>query len=213
MATNELLFTCITQELQRKDRHTVAADAEQTVIARFALCPEWDGLNVYARFFCPGEPEPLTLKVEGKTCTVPWEALYKPGTFEVAIFGEGESGERLTSSRARVEVVQSVEYDEHPPVDYDAPEPTPTLLQNIEQAAAQAAADAQAAREAAERAEEAAGTGGSGLVIGHGLAYDSATNTLSVDTAGEVEQDNTLPITSGAVYTELGGISALLATI
>ena len=213
MATNELLFTCITQELQRKDRHTVAADAEQTVIARFALCPEWDGLTVYARFFGTAAAEPPTVKLEGKACQVPWEALCKPGAFEVAIFGEGTQGERLTSSRARVEVVASVEYDEHPPVDYDAPEPTPSLLQSLEQAATQAAEDAKEAREAADRAEAAAGTGGSGLVIGHGLAYDKATNTLSVDTADEVEQDNTLPITSGAVYTELGGLNALLATI
>lgn len=37
--------------------------------------------------------------------------------------------------------------------------------------------------------------------------------TLSVNTAKAVEQDNTLPITSAAVYTEVGNINALLATI
>ena len=31
--------------------------------------------------------------------------------------------------------------------------------------------------------------------------------------ATSVEQDNTLPITAGAVYTEVGNINALLATI
>ena len=36
---------------------------------------------------------------------------------------------------------------------------------------------------------------------------------LSVNTAKEVEQDNTLPITSAAVYTTVGNISALLDTI
>ena len=36
---------------------------------------------------------------------------------------------------------------------------------------------------------------------------------LSVNTAKDAEQDNTLPITSAAVYTELGNIDALLATI
>lgn len=36
---------------------------------------------------------------------------------------------------------------------------------------------------------------------------------LSVNTAKTVEQDNTLPITSAAVYTEVGNINALLATI
>lgn len=36
---------------------------------------------------------------------------------------------------------------------------------------------------------------------------------LSVNTADEVEKDNTLPVTSAAVYTEVGNINALLATI
>ena len=36
---------------------------------------------------------------------------------------------------------------------------------------------------------------------------------LSVDTASLVQQDNTKPITSAAVYTELGNIEALLGAI
>lgn len=36
---------------------------------------------------------------------------------------------------------------------------------------------------------------------------------LNVNTSTEVEQDNTLPITSAAVYTEVGNINALLGTI
>lgn len=56
------------------------------------------------------------------------------------------------------------------------------------------------------------GTGG-GYTIGDGLKLDAATNTLSVDTAEAVEKDNTKPVTSAAVYTEVGNINALLATI
>lgn len=41
----------------------------------------------------------------------------------------------------------------------------------------------------------------------------SADGTLSVDTVAAVEQDNTRPITSAAVYTEVGNINALLETI
>ena len=36
---------------------------------------------------------------------------------------------------------------------------------------------------------------------------------LSVNTADKVEEDNTLPVTSAAVYAEVGNINALLATI
>lgn len=56
------------------------------------------------------------------------------------------------------------------------------------------------------------GTGG-GYNIGSGLKLDAKTNTLSVDTAEAVEKDNTKPVTSAAVYTEVGNINALLATI
>ena len=57
------------------------------------------------------------------------------------------------------------------------------------------------------------GSGGGGYTIGSGLKLDAATNTLSVDTAAAVEKDNTKPVTSAAVYTEVGNINALLATI
>ena len=57
------------------------------------------------------------------------------------------------------------------------------------------------------------GGGGAAYTIGHGLKLDAKTNTLSVDTADKMEQDNTLPITSAAVYVEVGNINALLKTI
>lgn len=59
----------------------------------------------------------------------------------------------------------------------------------------------------------AVGGSGSGYNIGPGLKLDAETNTLSVDTADAVEKDNTRPVTSAAVYTEVGNINALLATI
>lgn len=49
--------------------------------------------------------------------------------------------------------------------------------------------------------------------IGAGLKLDPESNTLSVDMADAVEQDNTRPITSAAVYTTVGNIDALLATL
>ena len=54
--------------------------------------------------------------------------------------------------------------------------------------------------------------GGFGYQIGHGLKV-TGTNTLEVDTANDVEQDNTLPITSAAVYTTVGNIEILMRTI
>lgn len=53
--------------------------------------------------------------------------------------------------------------------------------------------------------------GGMPYKIGYGLKV--LDNTLMVDAADAVEQDNTKPVTSAAVYTEVGNINALLATI
>ena len=59
------------------------------------------------------------------------------------------------------------------------------------------------------------GTPGSGsgfpYVIGDGLKVDG--DVLSVDTAEIPEENNTKPITSAAVYSEIGNINVLLATI
>lgn len=56
----------------------------------------------------------------------------------------------------------------------------------------------------------AAGGGGE-LITDETLKMENG--VLSVNTAGDVEQDNTLPVTSAAVFVEVGNINALLETI
>lgn len=57
------------------------------------------------------------------------------------------------------------------------------------------------------------GTGGGSAPyqIGSGLKLEE--NVLSVDVADTVEKDNSKPVTSGAVYMELGNVEALLANL
>ena len=50
-----------------------------------------------------------------------------------------------------------------------------------------------------------------GIKVGENLKI--ADGVLSVDTATEVQRDNTKPITSGAVHTEIGNIEVLLEKI
>lgn len=49
--------------------------------------------------------------------------------------------------------------------------------------------------------------------IGNGLKLNSETNELSVDTVDFAEKDNSSPISSAAVYTEIGNINVLLSLI
>lgn len=51
-----------------------------------------------------------------------------------------------------------------------------------------------------------------GIIVGEDLQITQS-GVLSVTKANQVEQDNTHPITSAAVYTEVGNINALLQTI
>ena len=58
------------------------------------------------------------------------------------------------------------------------------------------------------------GTAGGGGIpdrIGAGLKVEES--VLMVDTANVVEEDNTKPVTSAAVYVEIGNIEALLASL
>ena len=96
----------------------------------------------------------------------------------------------------------------------EVPEPVPDWVKDVQgvgaaaQTAASDAADAaRRAEDAAQRAELASGS----MEIGNGLIWNG--KKLEVDTADKAEQDNTKPITSAAVYTEIGNIEALLAAI
>lgn len=51
-----------------------------------------------------------------------------------------------------------------------------------------------------------------GIIVGDDLSI-TPQGRLSVIKANRAEQDNTHPITSAAVYTEIGNIDALLSTI
>lgn len=56
------------------------------------------------------------------------------------------------------------------------------------------------------------GTGGTTLTAGENINITDD-GVISVLTAPNVEKDNTKPITSAAVYTEVGNINVLLQTI
>lgn len=56
-------------------------------------------------------------------------------------------------------------------------------------------------------------TGKSDYNFGRALKYDEPTNTLSVDVADEVTSGDNRPVSSDAVYVEVGNIEILLSTI
>lgn len=160
----------------------------------------------------PGDssPYPCAIVTDGS------EARWEVTSADTAAAGDGKAELQYTVGDS---VVKSCVYQTFIPDslgDGSDPPPDPAkpwvdqVLQagaDAKEAADEADSAAERAEEAARRAEAATGT----MQIGDGLRWNG--NILEVDTATKVERDNTKPVTSAAVYTEIGNIEVLLSLI
>lgn len=193
----------------------LTAGMSRAVTVQFVFSPEWDGLTKTA-VFTNGKTtvDVLAASWDGDTVPVPHEVLAVPGRHaRVGVYGADGSGVVLPTVWVTLGKVQ-------PGADPSGDETTDPALP-IWQQLQQQIGDLDDLKtynkddlvSAINEARNSGGSGGGGYTIGDGLKLDPDTNTLSVDTAEKVEKDNTKPVTSAAVYTEVGNINALLATI
>ena len=193
----------------------LTAGMSKAVTVKFVFSPEWDGLTKTA-VFSNGKTtvDVLAANWDGDTVPVPHEVLAVPGRHaRVGVYGADESGVVLPTVWVSLGKVQP---GADPSGDASADPSLPVWAQLQNQIGD--LDDLQTYNkgnlvDAINEARSSGGSGGGGYTIGEGLKLDAATNTLSVDTAAAVEKDNTKPVTSAAVYTEVGNINALLATI
>lgn len=193
----------------------LTAGMSKAVTVQFVFSPEWDGLTKTA-VFSNGKTtvDVLAANWDGDTVPVPHEVLAVPGRHaRVGVYGADESGVVLPTVWVSLGKVQP---GADPSGDASADPSLPVWAQLQKQIGD--LDDLQTYNkgnlvDAINEARGSGGSGGGGYTIGDGLKLDAATNTLSVDTAAAVEKDNTKPVTSAAVYTEVGNINALLATI
>lgn len=193
----------------------LTAGMSKAVTVQFVFSPEWDGLTKTA-VFSNGKTtvDVLAANWDGDTVPVPHEVLAVPGRHaRVGVYGADESGVVLPTVWVGLGKVQT---GADPSGDETADPSLPVWAQLQKQIG-----DLDDLKtynkgnlvDAINEARQSGGGSGGGYTIGDGLKLDAATNTLSVDTATAVEKDNTKPVTSAAVYTEVGNINALLATI
>lgn len=188
----------------------------KAVTVQFVFSPEWDGLTKTA-VFSNGKTtvDVLTANWDGDTVPVPHEVLAVPGRHaRVGVYGADESGVVLPTVWVSLGKVQP---GADPSGDASA-DPSLTVWAQLQKQIGdlddlQTYNKGNLVDAINEARSSGGGSGGGGYTIGDGLKLDAATNTLSVDTAEAVEKDNTKPVTSAAVYTEVGNINALLATI
>lgn len=193
----------------------LTAGMAKAVTVQFVFSPEWDGLTKTA-VFSNGKTtvDVLAANWDGDTVPVPHEVLAVPGRHaRVGVYGADESGVVLPTVWVSLGKVQP---GADPSGDASADPSLPVWAQLQKQIGD--LDDLKTYNKdnlvaAINEARNSGGGTGGGYNIGSGLKLDAATNTLSVDTAAAVEKDNTKPVTSAAVYTEVGNINALLATI
>ena len=193
----------------------LTAGMAKAVTVQFVFSPEWDGLTKTA-VFSNGKTtvDVLAANWDGDTVHVPHEVLAVPGRHaRVGVYGADESGVVLPTVWVSLGKVQPGA-DPSGDASADPSLPVWAQLQNhIGDLDDLQTYNKGNLVDAINEARSSGGSEGGGYTIGDGLKLDAATNTLSVDTAAAVEKDNTKPVTSAAVYTEVGNINALLATI
>lgn len=194
----------------------LTAGMAKAVTVEFVFSPEWDGLTKTA-VFSNGKTtvDVLAANWDGDAVPVPYEVLAVPGRHaRVGVYGADESGVVLPTVWVSLGKVQP---GADPSGDASADPSLPVWAQLQKQIGdlddLQTYNKGNLVDAINEARSSGGGSGGGGYTIGDGLKLDAATNTLSVDTAEAVEKDNTKPVTSAAVYTEVGNINALLATI
>ena len=193
----------------------LTAGMAKAVTVEFVFSGDWDGLTKTAVFSAGRTTvDVLDSARDGNKVVVPHEILADAGPIaRVGVYGANADGLILPTVWVTLgKVMPAAEPSGDPGAD-------PTLpiwaqLQNqIGDLAYLQTYNKGNLVDAINEARSSGGSGGGGYTIGDGLKLDAAPNTLSVDTAEAVEKDNTKPVTSAAVYTEVGNINALLATI
>ena len=193
----------------------LTAGMAKAVTVEFMFSYEWDGLTKTAVFSAGRTTvDVLESAWDGNKVVVPHEILADAGPIaRVGVYGANADGLILPTVWVTLgKVMPAAEPSGDPGAD-----PTLPIWAQLQSQIGDLD-DLQTYNkgnlvDAINEARSSGGSGGGGYTIGDGLKLDAATNTLSVDTAAAVEKDNTKPVTSAAVYTEVGNINALLATI
>ena len=185
----------------------IADDSIEFVRFQFHLPEDWDPLVLVAQFT---QADTYNMLLDGDTCFLPKELT--PGLCKLSLFGYAEGKPlRATSIPLVFQIEESgfVSSAETP-----IP-PTPDLYAQLLERIAEAGAgnlDPEVVAKAVEDyLKENPPSGGVQFKTDETLTLKNG--ILSVNTTDQMEQDNTLPITSAGVYATVGNIEALLKTI
>lgn len=186
---------CSDQSLHIAAAPILSSGGIESTLLNVDFSSHWDGFEKTAVFY-RSENTVYHVLMDNDSCFVPREVLSDAGAFYFGVMGIG--GEKVrTSDVVRYSVRKGAITE-----DTAVSDPTPDIYSQL------------LCRIAA--LEAAAGFPDSGTAITAFIPDETLTikdGVLSVNTADAAEENNTLPITSAAVYTEIGNINVLLETI
>lgn len=185
----------------------------------FLFDDSWDGLEKTAVFIAGREQRDVLLV--GNSCVVPWEVLqYAGADLYIGVYGAAGSEIAVPTVYALAgNILPGADPSGDPSVDPTLPvyEQLREQIGDLDDLTTEDKSSLVAA------INEAAQTGGGGGGTWNNILYKPFSTlgdtlkvndgVLDVNAINAVEQDNTLPITSAAVYTEVGNINAVLALI
>lgn len=183
------------------------------LFARFTWDEEWDGMSKVAVFRTGARP-PVEIPLDGDTVQVPPECLVR-GQLAVGLIGMDTGGTVRIVTRQMlrgIPMLPSAPTDGSPPEDITL-EAWEKVLGSIGDLNDLDTMDKSTLVAAINEAAKSGGGGG-------GTSFDIDDHTLKmrdgvmyVNVTNDVEQDNTLPITSSAVAATVGNIETILKTI
>ena len=213
-----LNFSCKNQILTAEcPGRIVVAESRKHVYAQFELDSEWNGLSVTAIFTNDFGSKSYARPLTTEPVEIPPEALVE-GRLRVSLEGLGDGGKKRlpTAYMGKPLIVHRA----GALIGLQPEEATPELWEQVLAIIGPLSElDTFDKSSLVAAINEVYRTGG-GSSGGCGMPFDIDKKTLVVEngvlrvnTINDVQQDNTQPITSGAVYTEFGKIVALLETI
>lgn len=190
----------------------LTAGMNKVVQLELEFTEDWSGLRKTA-VFTNGRTTVDVLEAQwsGRTVNVAPEVLAVAGRYaKVGVYGSNEDGVVLPTVWVTLgKVCPAAE-----PAGDQSTNPTMPVWRQIEdQIGNLADLSTSAKRNLVAAINEAARSGGGGMPYELGSTLKVADGVLDVNTSDAPEQDNTLPITSAAVYSTVGNIEALLSTI
>lgn len=185
----------------------IADDSIEFVRFQFHLPEDWDPLVLVAQFT---QADTYNMLLDGDTCFLPKELT--PGLCKMSLFGYTE-GKPLRATSIPL-VFQIEESGFASSAETPIP-PTPDLyaqlLERIKEAETGSLDPSVVAKAVEDYLKENPPSGGVQFKTDETLTLKNG--ILSVNTTDQMEQDNTLPITSAGVFATVGNIEALLKTI